>query len=68
MPRLTFLQQVYGKDDRVRDCSHATQGAVRSGTQHRSESVVAQSPTPTAPTVKNRRLFLTVGAVGVTPK
>jgi len=45
-------------DDRVRDWSQATQGAVRSGTKHRSESVVAQSPTPFAPNYKNSCLFL----------
>jgi len=55
-------------DDRVRDWSHATVGAVRSGTKHRSDSVVAQSPTPTAPAVKNSLLFFAVGAVGGTPK
>jgi len=36
-------------DDRVRDWRGATQGAVRSGAQHRSECVAPQSPTPRSP-------------------
>jgi len=47
------LNNTFASDDCVRDWSHATIGAVRSGTQHRSESVVAQSPTPTPITAKN---------------
>jgi len=35
-------------DDRVRDWRGATQGAVRSGAQHRSERGAPQSPTPAA--------------------
>jgi len=34
---------------RVRDWRGATQGAVRSGAQHRSESGAPQSPTPAVP-------------------
>jgi len=44
-----LTQQCFCTNDRVRDWSHATVGAVRSGAQHRSESVVAQSPTPRSP-------------------
>jgi len=44
-----FVPQILIKqDDRVRDCRGATQGAVRSGAQHRSECVAPQSPTRTA--------------------
>jgi len=37
---------------------------VRSGTKHRSERVVAQSPTPTSQTVKNENIFCSLACGG----
>jgi len=52
---------------RVRDCRGATQGAVRSGAQHRSEREAPQSPTPTRHNCKKQLCFLQFGLWGERP-